>query len=193
MEWLAAIPVWLLCLMIFLLRVADVTLGTLRTVAIVKGRITPAVVLGFFELIIWVAVISQVISRLHESWWLALAYAAGFAAGNGVGLSLERRLSRGTVSVRLLSQVFGEEIAKALRHDGHSVTTFEGRGEEGPVTLVYALTPRRSARRVIDFARGIDTDVLYVIEPAQETNGGIGLRLRPIPYSTGWRAVFKKK
>lgn len=193
MDWLATIPVWLLCLIIFLLRVVDVTLGTLRTVAIVKGHIWPAVVLGFFELILWVAAISQVISRLHESWWLGFAYAGGFAAGNGVGLTAERWLARGTAVVRILSQSSGGEIAERLRGEGHSVTTFLGEGGEGPVTLVYAMAPRRSTRGMIEAARTIDPQLQYLTEPAHETNGGVQLRLRPVPHATGWRAVFKKK
>ncbi len=193
MEWLATIPVWALCLIIFLLRVGDVTLGTLRTVAIVKGHIAPAVALGFFELIIWVAAISQVISRLYESWWLVFAYAGGFAAGNGVGLMVERWLARGAAVVRILSQSSGAEIAETLREEGHTVTTFLGEGGEGPVTLVYAMAPRRSTRNMIAAARSIDPGLQYVTDPAHETNGLIQFRLRPIPHATGWRAVFKKK
>jgi uncharacterized protein YebE (UPF0316 family) len=193
MEWLASIPVWLLCVLVFLLRVSDVTLGTLRTVAIVKGHIKPAVILGFFELLIWVAAISQVISRLNESWWLALAYAAGFAAGNGLGLAVERALSRGNAVIRILSRNEGQSIAARLRGDGHSVVTFLGEGEDGPVSLVYAVAPRRDTRRMVEAARAVDADLLYVTEPAHETNSEVQLRLRPVPNPTGWRSVLKKK
>ena len=67
MEWVASIPVWLLCAVIFVLRICDVTLGTVRTVAIVKGRVTVAAFLGFFEVLIWILAVSQVISRINES------------------------------------------------------------------------------------------------------------------------------
>ncbi|MCU0302647.1 MAG: DUF5698 domain-containing protein [Thermoanaerobaculales bacterium] len=193
MEWVAVMPVWLLCVLIFGLRVADVTLGTMRTVAIVKGHSTPAVLLGFFEVLIWVVAISQVITRLHESGWIALAYAAGFAAGNGVGLAVERRLARGEAVIRILSRSGGVDIARALRRDGYDVTTFTGEGPEGPVALVYAMAPRRATRAMIAAARAVDPDLVYVTEPAHETNGGIQLRLRPVPNPTGWRAVLKKK
>lgn len=193
MGWLASIPVWQLCLMVFALRVADVTLGTLRTVSIVKGHIRPAVLLGFFELVIWVTAISQVITRLHESWWVALAYAAGFAAGNGVGLAVERALSKTTAVVRILSRDGGGEIADRLRRDGLSVVTFAGEGDEGPVSLVYAVAPRRNTPRMIATARSVDPDLVFVTEPAYETNGGVQLRLRPVANATGWRSVLKKK
>ena len=193
MDWFATIPLWLLCPVIFLFRVCDVTLGTLRTVAIIKGMIRSAVVLGFFELIIWVTAISQVIARLHESWWVMLSYAAGFAAGNGVGVLLERRLALGTAVTRILSAEHGAEIAGALRRLGHEAISFVGTGGDGPVTMVYAIAPRRSTRRMLEAAGAIDPELVYVSEPAHESNSGLGLRLRPTGYPTGWRSVLKKK
>jgi uncharacterized protein YebE (UPF0316 family) len=193
MDQLAAIPMWLLCVLIFALRVCDVTLGTMRTLSIVKGHIAISVVLGFFEVMIWIVAVSQVIVRLHESWWLALAWAGGFATGSAVGIMVERELALGTSVVRILSAEHGDEIAETLRSQGHPASTFAGEGPHGPVSLVYAMAPRRHARDMLRSARSIDPDLLYVSEPAHESNGGIQLRLRPVPHATGWRAVFKKK
>lgn len=193
MEWIGAIPVSLLCLLIFVLRVCDVTLGTIRTVSIVKGHVTVSVVLGFVEVMIWIVAVSQVIVRLDESWLLPLSYAGGFAAGNAVGILVERRLALGTSVVRMLSADRGAEIAGALRGDGLSVATFAGEGPDGPVTLVYAVAPRRQTRRMLRTAQTIDPNLLYVSEPAHESNTGVQLRLRPVPHPTGWRSVLKKK
>lgn len=193
MEWIATIPVWLLCLLIFVLRICDVTLGTVRTVAIVKGYIGLSVVLGFFEVMIWILAVSQVIVRLDESWLLPLCYAGGFAVGNGFGILVERRLALGTSVVRFLSAERGADIARVLRVDGHAVTTFPGEGPAGPVTLVYAVAPRRDIRRMVRAAQSLDPDLMYVSEPAHESNTGVNLRLRPVPNPTGWRSILKKK
>ena len=193
MEWIATIPVWLLCLLIFGLRICDVTLGTVRTVAIVKGYLGIAVALGFFEVMIWILAVSQVIMRINESIFLALAFAGGFAAGNAVGILVERRLAMGTSVVRILSTTHGGTIAAALRDDGHDVTVFNGDGANGPITLVYAMAPRRRTQRMLQLARSIDPELLYVSEPAHESFRGAGTRLRPVLHATGWRAVFKKK
>ncbi len=194
MEWIASIPVWLLCLLIFVLRICDVTLGTVRTVAIVKGYLSLAVALGFFEVMIWILAVSQVITRINESFFLALAFAGGFAAGNAVGILVERRLAIGISVVRILSTTRGEAIAAALREDGHDVTVFNGEGPDGPITLLYAVAPRRRTQQILQQARSIDPELLYVSEPAHESFRGAGTpRLRPVPHATGWRAVFKKK
>lgn len=193
MEWVASVPVWLLCIVIFLLRICDVTLGTVRTVSIVKGYLSLAAFLGFFEVLIWILAVSQVIWRINESVFLALAFAGGFAAGNAVGILVERRLAMGTAVVRIISGTHGAEIARAIRGDGHDVTVFEGEGAEGAVSLVYAVAPRRHTSRMLRRARSIDPSLFYVSEPAHESFQGAALRLRPVPHATGWRAVFKKK
>jgi uncharacterized protein YebE (UPF0316 family) len=193
MEVLATIPVWLLSIAVFLLRICDVTLGTIRTVSIVKGRITLSVALGFVEVIIWIAVMTQVITRIHESWILAFAWAGGFAAGNALGIVVERRLALGTSVVRIISERMGSAIAEVLRSDGYQVTTFRGSGADGPVDLVYAAGSRRNVHRMVRRAEQIDPLLFYVSEPAYDSSRDVQLRLRPVPHATGWRAVFKKK
>jgi uncharacterized protein YebE (UPF0316 family) len=193
MELIAGIPIWMLFILVFLLRISDVTLGTIRTVTIVKGYIGLSMVLGFCEVSIWIIVISQVISRIGESWLLIFAFAGGFAAGNGIGILIERKLALGLAVVRMVSQGNGTTIADALRAQDLTVTTFAGEGSDGQVTLVYLAGPRRAIQPALRTARSIDPDLFYVIEPAHESNHGVRTRIRPVPHATGWRAVFKKK
>ena len=103
MQLLENLPVWLLAVVVFSLRIVDVSLGTVRTIAVVQGWIKLSVVLGFFELLIWIAAVSQVIARVKEQPILMLAFAGGFAAGNAAGILLERVLALGTCVVRIVS------------------------------------------------------------------------------------------
>jgi uncharacterized protein YebE (UPF0316 family) len=152
-----------------------------------------AVALGFFEVLIWILAVSQVITRINESIFLALAFAGGLASGNAVGILVERRLAMGTAVIRIISSTQGPEIAKAICDEGHDVAIFEGEGPDGAVSLVYTVAPRRRAPKMLQLARSIDPSLLYVSEPAHESFRGTSLRLRPVPHATGWRAVFKKK
>jgi hypothetical protein len=85
MDLLATATTWQVCIAIFLLRIVDVSIGTIRTIAVVRGRPSVAVVLGFFEVLVWLLAISQVLARVMQEPIVALSYAGGFAAGNGVG------------------------------------------------------------------------------------------------------------
>lgn len=187
----SAMPTWGLALLIFFLRVGDVTLGTVRTLSVVQGRVRLSVFLGFFEILIWVTAISQVVTHLAESPLLAVAYAGGFATGNASGILLERRLAMGSVVVRMISAKASDAIAAYLESLGHSVALFDGHGKgEAPVRLVYTTCRRKELRGILEYARGLDADVIYAVEPLLE--GSLTFR-QPLPHATGWRAVFLRK
>jgi len=186
---IAELPIWALSVAIFFLRIVDVSLGTVRTLAIVSGRLRTAVALGFFEVLLWVLVVSQVIVRVHESPIVAVAFAAGFASGNAVGIFLEKRLAFGDAVLRIVSSRSGEEVARALRALGQVVTTFSGQGRDGPVLLIYASCPRKRLGRLIATAHAIDPTLFYVVERADALGYGRDVIAMP----TGWRAILKKK
>lgn len=188
MEILQNAPVWVLAVAIFLLRVADVSLGTVRTISVVQGRTVLSVLLGFVEVLVWVYAVSEVINRLHEQPLLMFAYAGGFAAGNAVGIALDRRLALGVSVVRMITSHHGQQIADRLREGGQKVTTFEGRGRDGVRTLLYAVCLRRKVPQVVAWARDVDPNVVHVVEAATESHGNA-----PLPHPTGWRAIRKKK
>jgi len=189
-EWFDTLPVWGLGLLIFCLRITDVSIGTLRTISVVQGRIRLSVVLGFFEVLIWAFAVSQVITRIQEEPVLLLAYAGGFATGNAAGIGLERALAMGSCVVRIVTARAGVEMADSIRATGQPVTTFLGQGLEGEVTLLYVVCPRRKLADLVTLARSVDPEVFYAVEPVQSSKVGTGL---PLPHSTGWRAFFKKK
>jgi uncharacterized protein YebE (UPF0316 family) len=187
-DLLSAMPVWALAITIFCCRVTDVSLGTVRTLFVVQGRLAVSVLIGFVEVLLWVTAVTQVIVRVHESPVLVVAFAGGFAAGNAVGILIERKLAFGTCVLRMIVKEKGDEVAVALREIGHIVTTFDGEGRDGNRKLVYTTCPRRELKRVIDIAKGFDTELFYVVDRFSQS-GHIG----PLPHPTGWRAVLKKK
>jgi len=188
MEFFANMPLWSVAVVVFCLRIVDVSLGTVRTLFVVQGRLAVSVMIGFVEVLIWVTAVSQVIVRIHESPLLVVAFAAGFAAGNAVGILLERRLALGTCVLRMIIKQEGDAVAAALRRAGHVVTTFDGEGRDGVRKLVYTTCPRRELRQVIDVAKQIDPGLFYVVDRFSQSG-----HLGPLPDPTGWRAVFKKK
>ena len=189
MELINIFPVWALALLIFALRITDVSMGTLRTLMVVQGRINLSMALGFFEVLIWLVVITAVVQRVNESVWLVLAYCAGFASGNGVGIIIERKLSLGIMAVNMISTKLGKEIAAAIRDKGYTATTFQGEGRDGAVIQIFTICSRKKTGEVIAIAKEIDPKVFYDTAPVREWSND----LKPVVNPTGWRAVLKKK
>jgi uncharacterized protein YebE (UPF0316 family) len=115
----------ILPLIIFIARIFDVTLGTLRIIFVSRGKRNLAPILGFFEVFIWIVVISQLVQNL-ESFTAYIGYAAGFAAGNYVGMWLEDKLALGTYILRMITSEDITELVSRLREAGYGVTRVEG-------------------------------------------------------------------
>ncbi|MBL9118546.1 MAG: DUF2179 domain-containing protein [Phycisphaerae bacterium] len=156
-------------LLIVAARVADVSLGTLRTVAVINGRKAVAWGLGFAEVLIWVLVVSQVITTVRENIVNAIAYALGFATGNFVGIMIEQYFAFGRQIIRVFTRN-GGEMATAMRERGLRVTEFDGRGRDGPVSMLFVETERRGAPGVVDLARSLDPECYYTIGDIREAS-----------------------
>jgi uncharacterized protein YebE (UPF0316 family) len=142
MEYLQA-HAWLLAPLIFFARIADVSLGTVRTILIVRGLKRTAAAIGFFEVCIWLLAAGQVLPHL-DRWYLVIAYAGGFATGNVVGIWLEARLALGNELVRAISTEARAPLAKRLREAGHSVIEVPARGDDNEsVEVLLVVEPRR--------------------------------------------------
>ena len=175
---------------IFVARVADVSLGTLRTVSIVQGRTKMAFLLGFVEINLWLVVISAVISKITTNPLLGFFYALGFSTGNVVGIMIEKRLAFGNLILRIISRNDGREMAEKIREIGYGVTVFEGEGMDGPVLELYIVCRRKDLSDILPFVMDSDPDAFYTTQPVGLVNRLYRPMLSP---PTGWRATLKKK
>lgn len=177
----------LTCLFIIVARIGDVSLGTLRTIAVVQGKRWQAFALGFFEVLIWVTVVARVIQNLSHPAY-AIAYALGFASGNYVGMLMESWFAFGEQAIRIFSRQ-GTVLANKLRAEGLAVTEFFGQGRDGPVSILFVQVSRKQARRVAAHARELDPDCYYVVDDVRLAS----TVLASIDQSTGRRAILNRK
>ncbi len=155
-------------LFIFAARVTDVSIGTIRIIAVTRGQRKLAVVLAFFEVLIWVSALTTVFSHL-DNWLNVLGFAAGFATGNAVGMAIERKLAMGQQIVTFLSRSRFHAVAERLRFSDLEVTTVDGNGRSGPVSMCVAVIPRKHTPAVIAMAREIDPEVQITVEDVRES------------------------
>lgn len=181
---------WAYGFVVFFARVVDVSLGTLRTIAIVHGRTLMSFWLGFFEAGIWLAVVSAIVQTVAQQPALGVIYALGFATGNLVGIKVEKFIAMGHLILRVNSTNNVSGMAQAMRNQGHVVTAFTGEGQSGPVTELYVVCRRRDLKSLLSTVTALDPHAFYVTEQA----GAVSNICRPIMQPvTGWRAVLKKK
>lgn len=151
------------CVVIILARVGDVSLGTMRTVAVVSGHRGLAWLFGLAEMTIWVFVVSAVIAHIRSEPVYGLAFAVGAATGNFVGVTMQRWLPFGQQVVRIFTRR-GPALFEDLRGRGLVVTEFAGNGRDGPVSMLFVQVPRARTRLVVRTARAIDPACFYTID-----------------------------
>lgn len=161
MVWQPGESAWL-PIAIFLARLTDVSMGTVRLICIMRGKRTLAVALSFVEIMIWLFAVSAVITRV-DRWLNMVAYAGGFAAGTALGMWIENSLAMGTQLVSLISRSRAHAVAERLRFADMAVTTLTGEGRSGPVSVCMAIVPRRKTSGVMTMAREIDPDVVAAV------------------------------
>jgi len=176
-------------LYIFFARIGDVSIGTMRTIFVVRGHRFIAAGLGFFEVIIWLTAVSGVLAG-ELTLPRILAYGLGFASGNVVGIWLEQLLAVGQQRVILISQGRHHSVAFGLRLAEYIVTEVPARGGQGEVALCFVIVPRRQVAEVLRIARSVDPQVFTAVEDIRHTS--LSRQLGPYP-STGWREILKKK
>ena len=181
---------FMLGLVIFFARIADVSLGTIRTIAIVQGRSVVAFFLGFIEVTIWITIVSTVVNNIRETPLLTLFFALGFAFGNVVGILAEKKLAFGLIIVRVITREKGKAMADRLRGIGQAVTIFKGEGMRGPVSELYIATRRRELKRLLCVINEEDPESFYITEQARDISKIFNPVCTPL---TGWRAFLKKK
>lgn len=177
-------------LVVFVARIVDVAVGTIRTIVTVQGRTAIAFVLAIFEITIWVTVVSAVIHQVGERPLLVVFYAFGYATGNVVGIMVERRLAFGVIILRVITRHAGAQLAAELRAKGQPVTVFTGEGMQGPVSELYIACRRRDLKWIQQVINDVDANAFYTIEQLR----GMNKILKPVHTPLGgWRTTDKRK
>jgi uncharacterized protein YebE (UPF0316 family) len=177
--------------LIFLSRVADVGLGTVRVIFISRGMKYLAPVIGFFEIFVWLLAIGQVMQNLSNP-VCYLAYALGFSMGNYVGIRIAEKLSLGKVMVRVVTQRDAAELIKALSDKGFGVTTVGGKGAYGPVNILFTIIPRKKQTDIFELVQTYNPRAFCTVEEVGNTYDGT-FPINQSRFSFNFRPARKSK
>ncbi|MDD4663936.1 MAG: DUF2179 domain-containing protein [Caldisericia bacterium] len=159
-------------ILIALIRVCDVTIGTIRIIFVSKGNKIISPILGFFEVLIWLIAISQVMQNL-SNWVCYVAYAGGFAVGNYIGILLEEKMALGTLLIRVFINEKAKQLAEALYSNNHGVTIVEAEGSQGKVHMLYTIIQRKYLSDVVHEIKLVDPKAFFTVEDVRLAREGI--------------------
>ncbi len=164
--WLV-VPFFILCA-----RVADQTMGTLRVVFVAKGFKYLAPSVGFIESIIWLIAVSQILNHVSNP-ASYLAYGAGFAIGNFIGMTLEEKMSLGRVIVRIIPHRNADRLIEEMRAQNFGLTFVNGHGAKGPVKMIFSAIERKEIAELVTLINDWNPNAFYSIEEVKVVREGV--------------------
>jgi len=175
--------------LIFLARILDQTIGTMRLIFLAKGMKHIAPVLGFFEVIIWLLAIGQIMQHL-DNWLCYVAYGAGFAMGNFIGITLEEKLSIGTSIIRVILSSESPELISELKSHNFGLTILNAEGAKGKVKIIFSIIRRKEIAVFINTLHQFHPNAFYTIEDVKEAKDGVFNRQKSL--AAGIPSLLKK-
>jgi uncharacterized protein YebE (UPF0316 family) len=150
-------------LLIFIARIGDVSINTIRIIYVLGGRRMTATLLGFAESFIWLMAIRQIFQHL-DNWICYVAYPAGFAMGIFVGMIIEERIAYGKVIVRIITRKEIGELLSFLNAQHFRFTRVNAEGPDGHENLVFTVLERDRLEDLLDKLREILPTAFYTVE-----------------------------
>ncbi len=166
-------------LLIFLARISDVSIGTMRIIFVSRGFSIIAAFAGFVEILIWLFAIGQIMGNLG-SWIHYIAYAGGYSVGTFIGIKIEQRVALGFQVVRIITQRNGTTLEENLRKANFMVTALDAEGGRGPVKVLFTVVKRNTLPWVLEMIRTTNPLAYFTIEDLRSVS-------TPGPIPTVWK------
>ena len=165
-------------LLIFLARIVDVSIGTIRIMMVIEGRRLLAATLGFLEVVIWILAVGGALTHLDNPLAI-IGYAGGFAAGVYVGMLIEHQLKMGHRVVRAINTDRGVHLSASLREGGWRATKVHGEGRDGEVEIVFSVVRRKRLKEMLEAIDRLAPDAWVTVERVEMSiNGDVDLARR---------------
>lgn len=171
-------------ILIFLARIMDVSINTVRIIFMLHGKKFLATFLGFFESLIWLLAISQIFQNL-SSWPTYVAYAGGFASGILVGMLIEEKLAIGRVVIRIITQKPADELIDFLKARNFRYANVDAISEVGKVNILFTVIKRDDLSSAISMIKQFNPNAFYTVEGVKRVSDddvsderGFGFRKR---------------
>lgn len=167
MDWMTTLGIGLL---IMLARMGDVTIGTLRVISVIDGRMKISFILGFFEVVIWLSVISLTLDRIAENPWFGLFFALGFSLGNVLGIMVERRIPFGNLTLRAVGGDEIRQLVQTLHEQGLQSTLLKGESFTGEENMLFCFMSKRALPDVMKAIKPFRENIFYTLDYGGTSN-----------------------
>jgi len=162
----------LLCIKIFLVRILDVSLGTVRTMFTVKNKKFFASLIGFVEVLIWFLIVREAFNSEESGIYIALSYSLGFATGTYIGGYLADILITGNITLQVFTDNL--ELDNIIRKNGYAVSAVECKGYDKEISkeVLYINVNKRKEKELKKIIHKNDKDAFVIVNETKYVVNG---------------------
>ena len=162
-----------MCVKIFFARIADVSLGTLRTIMVVKGKNIFAAMVGFIEATIWFLVVKDALSSGFNSPWIIISYAGGFASGTAIGGFISSKFIKGKLNVQIIIDSSSSDLTNILRENNFAVSVVNAKGyQDSSKLLLFVEIDSSQIERLEEIVKEHDERAFIVVNETKYVQNG---------------------
>lgn len=163
-------------LFIILAKIVEVSMATVRMVLITKGERKIGAIIAFFEVSLWVILVSTVLDNIMGDPLKIVAYALGFSVGNYLGSWIEEKIGIGLAEMQvILMEAHSAKVVTTLRDKGYAVTVMKGEGKKHPRSILLMYVQRNKIRECASLIRNVEESAVITVSDKKSVYGGYGM------------------
>lgn len=166
--------VLILCLKVFFVRILDVSLATIRTIVMIKGKKAVAAMIGFIEIFVWFVIVREALNTPETSLWIAVFYAGGFATGTYIGSILSDKLVKGNLAVQVITSNKDDKVIDELRNMGYGISVIDVKGRDIKVEkyMLFIEIDKRNLKHLKTNIKRLDPGAFIVVNETKFVQDG---------------------
>lgn len=163
-----------LCLKVFFVRILDVSLGTIRSIVTIKGKIKTASFIGFVEVFVWFVVVKEALNTDNNSIFIAIAYSLGFATGTYIGGFISNRYIKIKLGVQVILSGKNNDIVKIIRNNGYAVSIIDVKGQNWNDSkyMLFIEIDSRKYNDLENLIKSLDKNAFIVVNETKHVHNG---------------------
>lgn len=159
----------IICIEVFFARMIDVSIGSVRTILLVKGKNIISMILAFIEILIWFMVAKQTLTSDETNLAIILSYAGGYAVGTYVGGLINKYFVRGNLMAFIVTKLDKQFIIEKLKEAGYGVSTLSI--EDGKLILMVEFK-KKYLKKLKNTVRELDEDAFLIVNESLHVENG---------------------
>ena len=153
--------------LIFIFKVFENTLSTLRIIVVANGRKLLGSILQGIIALVWVFSVSFVVVDVLKDPFKVIAFAFGSLAGSYIGSLIEEKIAIGSnMLTAVVDKCCTSKVVGALRKQKHEVIILNGKRKDELKNVLFIMVKRKKRNDVINLISNIDSNSIIIVESA---------------------------